>query len=94
MLGVLIGALITWLLAWYYYKRAGDELRVEADKLQHTNEMILRWLEVDGNNIKVVRAADGKPVSLARETSMSDVVSIGFAPTAGSLTTVVDESRS
>ena len=93
IVSILIGAAITWLVSWYYYKRAGDGLKAEAEKLQRTNEMILRWLEVDGNNIKIIRDADGKPVSLAREASFSDAVSVSLAPTGGSLRTVADEPR-
>jgi len=41
ILSVLIGGAITWFVAWWYYKRAGDELRQEA-KLLHaaTNAVI------------------------------------------------------
>jgi hypothetical protein len=41
----LIGMAGTWFFAWFYYKRAGDELRDEAKELKRLNEMVLRGLE-------------------------------------------------
>jgi len=93
IISILIGAAITWLVSWYYYKRAGDGLKAEAARLQRTNEMILRWLEVDGNNIKVIRDDDGKPVSLARTADFTDSISVSCAPIGGELRTVADEPR-
>lgn len=93
ILSVLIGAAITWLVSWYYYKRAGDELKIEAERLQRTNEMILRWLEVDGNNIKIIRDDAGNPVSLARAADFSDSISASCSVVGMKLETVIDESR-
>lgn len=33
--GVILGGLITWFAAWYYYKNAGDELLAESKKLKY-----------------------------------------------------------
>lgn len=93
VLSVLIGAGVTWLVSRHYYKRAGDELKNEADKLRHVNEMILRWLEVDGNNIKVIRDESGKPVSLARTTESSDSLSVSCSIVGIRLERVDDEPR-
>jgi hypothetical protein len=93
IISVLIGAAITWLVSWYYYKQAGDGLKVESEKLQHTNEMTLRWLEVDENNIKIIRDDDGRPVSLARTASVTDSITASCIPLGGELKTVTDEPR-
>lgn len=93
IISVLIGAAITWFVSWYYYKRAGDGLKVEAEKLQYTNEMILRWLEVDGNNIRIIRDDAGKPVSLARTAGVTDSISISSIALDGELRTIADEPR-
>ena len=46
--GVLIGGSISWLATWFYYRRAGTELRQEAAALRHLNNLILRALEAAG----------------------------------------------
>ena len=91
IISLLIGAGITWIVSWHYYKRAGDELKIEADKLQHVNEMILRWLEVDGNNIKIIRDECGKPISLARTADFSDSISVSCSVVGIKLERVGDE---
>ena len=48
ILALIAGGLITWLVAHYYYKRAGDELTLEAARLRHLNMLILRALEERG----------------------------------------------
>ena len=48
VLSVLAGGTISGLISWYYYKRAGDELRDEADELRHYTSVVLRVLEDAG----------------------------------------------
>lgn len=43
--GVVIGGLITWLVAWLYYKKAGDELKTETGRIRKLNNLICRGLE-------------------------------------------------
>jgi hypothetical protein len=43
-----IGSLITWLVARYDYKKAGDELREEARRLREQTQLILTALEQAG----------------------------------------------
>lgn len=93
IISILIGATITWLVSRYYYKKAGGELKAEANNLQRTNEMILRWLEVDGNNIRIIRDDDGKPDSLARTDTVTDSISVSCVPLGGELRSVADEPR-
>lgn len=70
------GTGVTWFAAWHYYKKAGNELRDEASRLRRTSEMILRWLETEGTDIKVLRNEDGSPIGLAR--SVADVAELEF----------------
>jgi hypothetical protein len=58
IINVILGGIITWFLAWYYYKRAGEELRHEAEKLRKLNSMILIALEKQGW-VKLNRDKDG-----------------------------------
>ena len=45
VVGILVGGAITALFSWYFYKRAGDELREEAAKLRHSTDLITRGLQ-------------------------------------------------
>jgi hypothetical protein len=42
-LGILIGGLITWTVAWYYFKKGADSIRWEA-RASHLSELKLRVL--------------------------------------------------
>jgi hypothetical protein len=59
-----VGAGVTWFAAWFYYKKAGDELRIEAKRLHQTNSMILYFLENPGHTIEVQRGSDGRATGL------------------------------
>lgn len=48
IVGILVGALITWIVAHVYYKRAGDELRGEAAELRKLMTMMLTAMERQG----------------------------------------------
>ena len=69
---LLTGAAITWLFAWLYYKKAGDQLKIEAARLQRTTELVLRWLEARGENVSVIRQPDGTPTGLAHSASVME----------------------
>jgi len=47
-ISVIFGGIITWFVAWHYYKREGEELRHEAKELRKLNSMILIALEKQG----------------------------------------------
>ena len=93
LVSVLIGAGITWLVARHYYKKAGDELKAEAAHLQRTSEMILRWLETEGKNIKVIRDTGGSPTGLARTVVVTDGITSSGDFIGGELKNVDDETR-
>ncbi len=48
LIGCLIGALITWLVSYAYYKRAGNDLKREAENLHNQTQLILIALEQGG----------------------------------------------
>lgn len=76
IVSVFTGAVVTWLVAWFYYKKAGDELKAEASRLQRTTEIILRWLEARGADVSVIRQPDGTPAGLAHTVSASDTITV------------------
>ena len=41
IVSVLVGAGVTWLAAWWYYSKAGAELRDEAANLRKTSDLII-----------------------------------------------------
>jgi len=61
---LLIGSGITWFFAWRYYKKAGDELKAESERLYKLSHLILRWLEHNGKDMEVIRDQAGNPKSL------------------------------
>ena len=67
-LGVLVGALVTWLVARCYYVKASNDLRTTAEELRHLNEMILSALE-QANLVEINRNENGKPVGLVLKLS-------------------------
>jgi hypothetical protein len=54
------GSGITWFFAWFYYKRAGDELRAEAQALHTATGAILYYLEHPDAKIQVQRDDKGR----------------------------------
>jgi len=48
LIGIAIGAFITWLVAKYYYERASRDLASEAKELKKLNILMLRGLEASG----------------------------------------------
>ena len=64
LVSILIGGAITWICAWFYYKRAGDQLRKEAALLQKATSAIIYLLEHREAEIKVQRDDAGRTVGL------------------------------
>ena len=76
IVSVSTGAAITWLFAWHYYKKAGDELKAEAFRLRRTTEIILRWLEARGEDVEVIRQPNGTPTGLAHDAKFVSSASV------------------
>jgi hypothetical protein len=58
---VIVGAIITFAVTRYYYRRAGEELRAESGELRRYIDVLLGYLE-DAGHITVTRDASGRPV--------------------------------
>ena len=69
---ILSGAAITWLVSWWYYRRAGNELRAEAAEPRRLTTLILRALE-DGGIAKLNRDDAGKIVGLVLQLRAAGV---------------------
>ena len=59
-IGVILGGGITWIAAWYYYKRAGDELLAESKKLKQTSDLILYKLQYPDTSTQLKRNESGE----------------------------------
>ena len=62
-LGVILGAVISWAVSWYFYKRSGDELRREAARLRELVNMTITGLE-RAKLIDVQRDGSGEPLHI------------------------------
>ena len=71
-----VGAAITWFAAWFYYRRAGEELRAEASALHTATSAIVYFLEHPDAQIEARRDDQGRIitgliVSVSGHSSMS-----------------------
>jgi low affinity Fe/Cu permease len=48
-----VGAAVTWLAAWYYFKRAGDELQREAASLHKAVNFVIAYLQNQHGRITI-----------------------------------------
>ncbi len=78
LISLLAGAFVTWIVARYYYMRAGDELRQEASELRKLNSMILQALEKKGW-VKLDRDASGKILGFVFEYAGSGEIHLGIS---------------
>jgi hypothetical protein len=67
--GVILGGLITWFAAWYYYKRAGAELLSESARLKLTTDLVLYKLQYPDTPTQLKRNGKGEIVGLIVEMS-------------------------
>lgn len=68
-IGVILGGAITWIAAWYYYKKAGDELLAESKKLKLTSDLILYKLQYPDTPTQLKRSESGEVIGLIVEMS-------------------------
>lgn len=64
ILSVVTGGLITWLVSWVYYKRAGDELKNEAGSLRAATNAILYIQQNPEAKVEVQRDGRGQVTGL------------------------------
>ena len=87
LFSLFVGAAITWLAAWYYYKRAGDELKAEAKLLHGATSAIAYLLEHPAAKTEVQRDGQGKVTGIV--VKISGTASVSFTSSA-TLTTTND----
>jgi hypothetical protein len=63
--GTLCGAIITWLVSRHYYKKAGDELIKESEKLKLTSDLIIYKLQYPDATTEIMRNQKGEVTGLA-----------------------------
>jgi hypothetical protein len=56
---VMVGGVITWIVSWWYFKRAGDELRAEARELRKLTSLALVVITDPKGKYTLVRDAAG-----------------------------------
>lgn len=81
--GIAVGGLITWFASWYYYKRAGDDLRkplgVIVKLLQQPNSHLEVQWDANGN-------VTGILVRLAVDSTIGPLSTFGTATATNSAT--------
>ena len=65
--GVILGGVITWGVSWYFYKKAGDELNVEAKQLKLTSDLIMYKLQYPDTPTQIKRDEKGNVTGLIVE---------------------------
>ena len=70
IISVAVGALVTWLVAYVYYRRAATELRQEAEKLRNLMRIMLVAMERQGW-AKLNRDASGNIIGFEFEQTES-----------------------
>jgi hypothetical protein len=86
-LSVILGGLITWLVANIYYRKAAVQLAVESTRQRKLSGMILRWLETEGKNIENLRDDKGEVFGQARTQEIVDGIQVWSTPSHGELYT-------
>ena len=76
VVSIIIGSVITWFFSYIYYKKSGDKLREEAEKLERLNILILRAMENAGL-AKLNKDENGNPTGLIIELSHIEEVCLG-----------------
>ena len=78
VVSVLLGGAITGVFSWYYYQRASEELRREAERIRHYLHMALRVLQAQSGGHKFTIRYDeqGEPVWVDYHTATSDQIGL------------------
>lgn len=69
LISIFVGAVITWMAAWFYYKKAGDDLKAEAALLRKANMAVVYMLEHPDADIEVRQDGAGNPIGLNVSTA-------------------------
>ena len=64
LFGLILGSVVTWFFAWLYFKKAGDELRTEAEQLRKKNDLVIYCLTNPGAEVAAKYDSAGNVVGL------------------------------
>jgi hypothetical protein len=64
LIGLVVGAFVTWACSDWYYKRAGDDLKREARRLHVALSAVVYKLEYPDAQVEATRDADGAVTGL------------------------------
>lgn len=70
IIGIVIGAIVTFGCSWYYFKRASDDLVRESKRLEFASTLILAYLQNLDAKPKVAYDEDGVPKSIVVSANM------------------------
>lgn len=71
---IFIGGSITLIVAHIYYRRAGDQLRTEAEALAKTNRVLSRLIENQNHDLDVIRDEAGNPIAIRYNLEFADAI--------------------
>ncbi len=80
--GIVVGGVITFLVSRYYYQRASEELRAEAERLRQESERLhditLRMLQTisGGGQVEVNRDEEGRPTGVHHRITITDQIGL------------------
>ena len=78
-LGIVLGGLITFLASWFFYRRASEDLRQEADELRHYLGITLRVLQAlsgNGHSFSINWDTQGRPIGVSYQVAVNDQIAI------------------
>jgi hypothetical protein len=64
IISIFVGATITWLVTWHYYKKAGNDLKKEAALLRKANVSMIYMLEHPDVKMEIQRDQTGNPIGI------------------------------
>jgi hypothetical protein len=73
-IGVFVGAVITWLAAWWYYRKASEDLLKESIELRRLNKLMLLGMEHAGW-VKLTKDNDGNILGFEQVVEPSGIAS-------------------
>ena len=73
LFSVFVGAVVTWIVTWFYYKKAADDLRSDAKELRKLSSMMLTAMEGQGWASSLERDKDHNVTGWKPNTGRADI---------------------
>lgn len=83
--GSALGSLFSVSLALWLSRKSSHELRREATQLRQSTDRVLRFLEMEGNGVSIVRDKNGAVIGLAFQETITDTMEASASVIDGSL---------